>query len=217
MMPKPPEYVLECVKQAGISFYEHLDALDWPDDHPDAPAKEANIVLHVAHQLMQSGQGFHVYSEARKPRPKNGRTGRLDLLAANNEVAIALEAKCFGDIGAMSISVLADVENLQVFCPEYVELARGESYKNWWKNASSRWAFAVIASFRMGNEVAVAWESGSSRSLYEKDRHGFERLITGLKLKNAYRVAFKINEGTRWANCGHVYFLVAAFEIKNEP
>ena len=209
MTSKPPEYVLKCIKQAGVSFYEHLNALNWPDANRDAPAKEANVVLHLAHQLMQERPDFHVYLEA-----ATRGSGRLDLLAANKEVALAMEAKCFGNIGEKAEELSSDVNRLKEFSPRYAKLKLDVAAEDWWVRAPSRWGIALAASFR-GDNMAEAWMKRDSSLLQAKDQAGFDMLNESLE--DAYRDRFFINDGGRWKSCGQVYLLVAAFEIKNEP
>lgn len=206
-MRQPPPYVLNCLQSAGDSFYKNLDALDWPDANRDAPAKEANIVLHVARELIQAEPTFHVYLEAATLG-----SGRLDLLATNNEIAIAIEAKCFGNIAEQAEALFDDVNRLKDFFPRYAKLKGDAAVEDWWRKVQNRWGIAVVASFR-GDEVARAWKDRDANHLREKDRPGFEKLLDKLDLVNASRFAFQINDGLRWKECGAVYLLIAAFEI----
>lgn len=206
MPSTPPSDVLGCLRRAGNALNEHLEVLAWPDANRDTPAKEANIVLHVARELMQASPGFHVYLEAAVPGG-----GQLDLLAANDHSAIALEAKCFGDVGGQSSSLLRDVLRLKNFHPRYALLKGKVEANDWWKQVPNRWAFAVIASFCGSGQVAEAWDSGSSSSLKPDDRAGFDSLIKGLD--GAYREVIPINDGSHWNSCGYICLLIAAFEV----
>ena len=207
MTAAPPQYVLECLECAGRGFYEHLIALGWPDANRDAPAKEANIVLHVARELMRADPAFHVYLEAAIPV-----SGRLDLLAANAELAVMLEAKCFGNIGKQAGKLSDDVNRMRKYFPQGAITKNGDTTVGWWNKAPSRWALAVVPSFRGDGYVSEAWRRGDASYLRDdKDRAGFDRLMG--EIGSAYRDAFQIDDGKRWEDCGQVCLLVAALEV----
>lgn len=204
-----PEGLFFALSQAAECFCRDLDALEWPDEFPggDSPAKEATIVFHIARQLSMLKKPFHLYLEAAMRR--DGGMGRLDLLGFDGSVAIAMEAKCFGEIGKNAFGLAGQTREMRQFSPFYAARPSGITNKDWWANADRRVGMAVILSFR--EKVAEAWALQNPDLLPDAQRKGFRDLL--FELKDAQRVVFPISDGKTWNDCGPIILLVAAFEL----
>lgn len=205
-----PEGLLAALSRAAECFYRELDVLEWPDDYPggDSPAREATIVFHIARQLSMLEKPFHLYLEAAMRRDR--RRGRMDLIGYDGDLAIAMEAKCFGVIGTNSLKLAGQVQDMRQFSPFYALRSSEITNKDWWLGANRRIGMVVILSFR--RNVAEAWDQQTPELLPKGQRESFRSLL--FELKDAQRVVFPISsEEETWKSCGPINLLVAGFEL----
>jgi len=211
---------------ASEKLGEALTCLDYPNGGKDAVFAEANLVAYTTHGLLSQKPVFHCYAEASHTRGR-----RIDLLAFNREIALAIEAKKFGDIEHASDGIIEDVQRIRDFTPTTSPLAANIDANDWWRQAKERWGLILVGS-HAGDEVARAWQSGggesarlslSERSLRnrakpEKLDRANEKLLKALATINedpgSQFGCFRICEGRRWEGSTDAYLLWAAFPLK---
>ncbi|WP_152599864.1 hypothetical protein [Noviluteimonas dokdonensis] len=220
-----PEAFSTCFESAATRLGRALEKLEWPSGGKDAPCHEVNAVFSLAHCLGHLEPQFDLYAEGNL-----GRRGRVDLIGSNGEIAFALEAKGWGDIGDRANSILGDISRIQSFSPTASELANNVVAVDWWSQASKRLGIILITSFR-GVEVAEAWTANDegraieSMSAYTTptamalndngEPQAFLHLYRKLREVRAECGASLITKGDRWKDCGEGWLLWAAFLLQS--
>lgn len=211
-----PTVIEQAVRKAAIRFGRALDFLEWPNGNRNAPPHELNALMNLQCALGQLQPPFYFYSEG-----SIAERGRVDLMASNGEISLAIEAKGFGRINERSDSIALDLARLREFTPAYYRGRGDREIKDWW-GASQRWGLIIISSFR-GDEVRDAWladstdEAARELSKYplERDRPrvdgtGFLALRSTFDL---YRFAAPVPLGDRWSDTGRGHLLCGAVAL----
>lgn len=218
----------EVFEASCARFGNTLRALDYPNGgRRDGIFHEHNLIIHIAHELME--RGFHCYAEAAV-----GAGGNIDLLAHQKGIAIAIEAKMFGDPRHRVLEVLQDLARLEKFTPVFSTQSDHPStgyHAKWWDTAHERWGAVAIGYQRAGSgEIADVWTGESdeaARHLIHKgnrDRHR-EATIKGiadriielrktLRSKRAEFSAWPICPGKHWQGADDAWLLGAIFPLK---
>jgi hypothetical protein len=195
---KLPDYVKDCLRNTANSIGAALDFLEWPNGGVDAHPDEHNVTAYLQACMSHLEPSFHFYSEARIGE----KNGRLDLLASNGELSLAIEAKGFGNISNQSSQLINDVERLLNFSPSCFK-AEGFTNRQWWETSSQRWGLALILSFR-GSDLQEAWcmdDDGAAMAALRKRRWGSDPESPFMKLRGlnwTERFAHKIQMDDRW-------------------
>lgn len=223
MRDELPHDIQNCFELGATRFGKAIDALDFPNAGKDSPAAEANALFSVACCLGSLPEPFHMYFEAATTK------GRIDMLGFDGRTAIAVEAKAFGDINKSADSVMSDLERLREFTPLLTKsLVDNLQPNTWWDEAKSRWAIALISSFR-GREVAEAWLADEEREFmdqmksykkkktdqprFDADGNAVGFLALYRKIPISLRGAYLITSAKRWEGCGEGWLLWAAIPL----
>ncbi|TKS54546.1 hypothetical protein E4582_07120 [Luteimonas yindakuii] len=100
-----PPLLHTAVSDAALRLGRTLDLMEWPNGESDGPANELNALISLQWALTKADPSFHYFAEA-----SLGNRKRIDLLATNRQVSLAIEAKNFGRINSQSDSALRDLE-----------------------------------------------------------------------------------------------------------
>lgn len=221
-----PSSVESALRDAAHLLGDGLIGLGYPNGGKDAAFAEANILVYVAHGLLSRSRPFKCYSE-----PTHTRASRIDMVAFDGEVALAIEAKKFGSIKDGSSGIIRDVERLRDFTPKLAVLADKSPAKEWWQSAHARWGLVLVGSHG-GKFVTDAWnaaDAGSALSSLEERligkkqreaatiREGNAGLLEALArldtMSGIKRGAFEICSGETWG-CADASLLWAAFRLQ---
>jgi hypothetical protein len=218
---KFPSEIKSCAKDAATRLGKALDFLEWPNGEKDAPCHEINALINLQVALSKLDPEYHFYSEG-----VIADRGRVDLIASNGNISLAIEAKSFGKINERSESVRRDVERLHKYTPAYFRGNTDSKINEWWEKSTSRWGLILITSFR-GDEVSDAWMSEDTRSaakIMEKyprkadrptvDGSGFIALHS---LPWSDRFAYPISLTERWSSTGKGWLLGGAVSLPPVP
>ncbi|MDX1557166.1 MAG: hypothetical protein R3212_14145 [Xanthomonadales bacterium] len=202
-----PIEVQRCIEQGAHRLGRALERLEWPNSGKDGPVAEINGLISLMYYLQAEPEAFHIYAEG------TCAGGRIDMMACNGPIALAVEAKAFGKIADRSESCLKDLQRMKTFKPELTtKLASGNSLNEWWEAASQRWGIILIQAFR-GREISDAWVapdtagflkamstySGSAENYVGADPDnptGFLKLWQQFEPQNRGRA--QITDATRW-------------------
>lgn len=211
-----PSEIEAAVHEAAVRLGRALEVLEWPNGKSLGPPHEINALINLQGRLSNFDPPYHFYSEGRI-----GETGRVDLMASNGTVSLAMEAKSFGDINPRSDSIAKDLDRLRGFTPAYYRGSGTREINDWWAT-SQRWALIIITSFR-DDEVRNAWvtddedEARRQMETYTKvcdrprtDGTGFMALRSTPDL---YRFAAPITMGDAWKETGPGHFLCGALHL----
>lgn len=220
MDKKFPKEIEMCVTQAAARLGRALDFLEWPNGEKDAPCHEINALINLQVALSKLDPEFYFYSEG-----SIAQRGRIDLIASNGKVSLAIEAKSFGNINERSDSILRDLERLYTYEPAYYRGNNNQDLNTWWEKSNNRWGLILITSFR-GDEVRDAWMSEDVTSAVEimqsytkkadrpaSDDSGFTALRS---VPNVHRFAAPISMGERWNSTGKGWVLCGAVSLPRE-
>jgi hypothetical protein len=189
--------VKECLRNAASSLGAALDFLEWPNGGVNAHPDEHNVTAHLQASMSHLEPPFHFYSEARIEE-----SGRLDLLASNGELSLAIEAKGFGGISKQSACLIDDVNRLLRFSPSCYK-AEDFTNRQWWEASTQRWGLALILSFR-GSDLQQAWctnDDSAAMAALQKRQWGSNPASPFMKLRQldwTERFAANIPMDDRW-------------------
>lgn len=214
-MNKPvPEFIKNCVTQAGERLGLALDELDWPSDKDAAPS-EINALIGVQNCLSRYDDRFRFYSEGTVSE-----RGRIDLMGFNGDVAIAMEAKRLDSVSGSMGAVCSDLARLKGFSPKYYK-GVNPYQQGWWQEATERWGIVLITSFLRENVVREAWEAGSAeeaRAILSKRYRSIEPCITLISDPALQRFSVPIPLPDRWTtHTAPGWILCGAIELDANP
>lgn len=149
-----PNLLAGAVLDARQTLCDALLDLDYPNGGRDAPLDERNVVLHLAHALMN--RGFSLYLEA-----NFGSREKLDLVGRRDRIAVAIEAKTTGNVAKKCLEAIDALNRLSCFEPKMTSRAEGAAIDSWW-HQSECWSVLLFASH--SNELRDAWICSSSAS-----------------------------------------------------
>lgn len=222
MIPPLPVAIRSCLTDAAQRLGRALNELEWPSGGKDAAPAEINALINLMFYLQSQPAPFAIYAEG------TCEDGRIDMMACDGEVALAVEAKNFGAIQRQSEAALRDLNRMLKFRPSLGLLRSGEAPRPWWGDAKQRWGIILIQSFR-GKEIADAWQSPDDNAFQQHmsayrsaaDRlqtdvqgepAGFHKLFRAFPAHN--RGIAPITDGQRWADCGQGWFLWGAVPLQ---
>lgn len=203
-----------------------LIGLDYPNGgRRNSILHENNLIIHIAHELIE--RGFHCYAEAAVGK------GSIDLIAGDGKLAVAIEAKMFGDPRERACGIKRDLERMGKFVPHRDPLSQLNNPTRacqWWAAAQERWGVIVIGHQRAGDEVIeTAWttpdDEDAARLIKQgnKSRHrdttieqiteSFIALRKTLRDKGAHFGAKEICDDTPWPGTDGAWLLWAAFRL----
>lgn len=216
-----PRVVVEALQDAAKQLGDCLDRLDFPNAARDAPFTEANLIWTLASQLSHRSPAFACYAEA-----ACGPSGHTDLIAFDGSLALAIEAKTFGDVPAKAQEIERDFTRLLQFSP-HLSRRVGSSERNWWNEAQQRWALIVVGNL-VGAEISKAWcaksREASDALLQEaidkavstgqagriKSRQAPMAELVSSVLSETTRGAARVLPGGIWADSDDIWLLWAA-------
>lgn len=208
-------------------FSQSITTLNYPGGTgKNSIFHENNLIIHIAHALME--RGFHCYAEA----AVGG--GRIDLVASDKNLALAIEAKMFGDPRDRVRGIKSDLRRMQTFAPtNRIDAGGGSSQSDWWSAARERWGVIAIGHQRAGATIIErAWKTDSHKEaseLIQSGNAGRHRAatITGIRdsfieLRQALRSeglkanlgAHKIFDGNESGSADGAWLLWAAFRLR---
>ncbi|MGH2510869.1 MAG: hypothetical protein ACRDHZ_26185, partial [Ktedonobacteraceae bacterium] len=178
---------------------------------------------HLVNSLMSSEPAFHCYAEAAH---SGGR--RIDLIAFDLEIALAIEAKTFGNIGRASNEAIGDIDRLNEFSPIPSRSKENILPANWWKSANERIGILLVGS-HSDVKVRQAWSAkdlvGATNAIDQRARGSrlpikswsrenqiFLRLVAKLIRQQAVRGSCSICE-SQWFKTDDAYLLYAIFSL----
>lgn len=216
-----PVQIETCVEAAAARLGRALEFLEWPNGDKDAPCHEINALINLQWSLSALEPEFYFYSEG-----AIAERGRVDLMASNGDISLAIEAKSFGNINERSDSVSRDLKRLYEFEPAYYQGNDTPILNKWWEKSKECWGLLLITSFR-GDAVKDAWiatditsalaimQSGYTRKSDRPlaDGSGFAALLNAPSI---YRFAAPITLSNRWSTTGKGWLLCGAVRLPNQ-
>lgn len=215
MASNVPEFIKECVAEAGVRLGLALDKLEWPSGGVNAAPSELNALIGFQCAVMRRDPEFHFYSEGTMAN-----RGRIDLMGCNGDVSLAIEAKRLNNLADSARRAQSDVDYLHGFRPAYCKTAPGHEQNDWWSNSTERWGLLLITSF-LGDAVRDAWEaddaSGARTSLSGKGWKHIEPFIELQQCAGLQRFSCPIPLDSRWSNSADPgWILCGAIEFPRE-
>lgn len=211
-----PAEIEQAVADAALRLGRALDFLEWPNGERDAPPNELNALINLQWALARLTPTFHFYSEG-----AISERGRVDLMASNGDISLAMEAKRFGDINERSDSIGKDIQRLRDFHPAYYQGDGSRPIRDWW-GTSARWGLVIITSFR-GDAVRDAWLAPSHqraaealstyRSKSDRPRADGSGFMGLRATADMHRFAAPITLSERWPDTGAGHLLCGAVAL----
>lgn len=209
----------EVFEESSERLGKALVELDYPNGAKrNSILHENNLIIHFAHALMK--RGFECYAEAAVER------GKVDLIAGGRKLAIAIEAKMFGDPRHRVPEIEGDLNRMQHFSPA----CRSSKSPDWWSASQERWGVIVVGHQRAGsNVIERAWmtpDDAEAARLIEQGNAGrhwkstvkeitasFVNLKQLLRARGAKFDAKKICDDAQWKDCDGAWLLWAALRL----
>lgn len=203
-----------------------LIGLDYPNGgRRNSILHENNLTIHIAHELIE--RGFHCYAEAAVGK------GSIDLVAGDGKLAVAIEAKMFGDPRERVFGIKHDLDRMAKFVPHRDPPSQPNNLTRacqWWATAQTRWGVIVIGHQRAGDEVIeTAWttpndedaarliEQGNKRrhrdTTIKQITESFIALRKTLRDKGAHFGAKEICDRKPWPGTDGAWLLWAVFPL----